>query len=329
MYEEQTIIDAPIHGQIVEALEVSHHNTAIAQDVMPTDLAARIERQKENRAIMTKYVRDEMVDGHHFYRFKDSDPPALTQEGAYLICGLFNVILGPVKQTIVREDDGHFTVVSNAQVLNSNGICVATGDGSATTREKKHAGRWVKPDMVPIHLDKDKLKYRSGTNQGGGKWEQYLIPNEELGDLENTIIKMSAKRATVAAVKKLPLVSELFATDPRDLPGYKDDDSQPKRTQSRGSSAPASVRQSTARHQQSSTEATATGKAQVQVAVNLAAKLVEFGMEEESLAMMFLPEGVAKFDDLSEKAAIEVIPGMSELLNNKVKEAKEGKAAAA
>lgn len=151
----------------------------------------------------------------------------------------------------------------------------------------------------------------------------------EMPELENTIIKMSAKRATVAAVKKLPLVSELFATDPRDLPGYKDDDSQPKRTQSRGSSAPASARQSTARHQQSSTEATATGKAQVQVAVNLALKLIEFGMEEESLAMMFLPEGVAKFEDLSEKAAIEVIPGMSELLNNKVKEAKEGKAAAA
>jgi hypothetical protein len=39
------------------------------------------------------------------------------------------------------------------------------------------------------------------------------VPNQDLPDVYNTVLKMSGKRAMVDAVLKLPLVSELFTQD--------------------------------------------------------------------------------------------------------------------
>lgn len=60
----------------------------------------------------------------------------------------------------------------------------------------------------------------------------------------------------------------------------------------------------------------------VKTACNLANKLQEeHGVEFEALAMQFLPEGVAKFEDLTENDAAGIIPGLAELLTNKVQNA--------
>ena len=62
---------------------------------------------------------------------------------------------------------------------------------------------------------------------------------------------------------------------------------------------------------------------QVKTAVDLATKLQkDWGVDFESLSMQFLPEGVAKFSALTEEQAAEVVPGLAELLNTKVKAAK-------
>ncbi len=195
----------------------SQAQISIRHEMSPESLRSEIARQSEMQSIMTQYVRDQMVKEHHYYSFNEGGKPALTKDGAYRICSLFKVIPGPVDIEIIREDGGHFTVVSVARLFNQDGMEIASSRGSASTRESKYAYRWVYDNNVPGDVDIATLKSRSGPGRNGGKpWKQYQLPNPDLADLENTIIKMSEKRATVGAVNKLPLVSELFAADPDD-----------------------------------------------------------------------------------------------------------------
>jgi hypothetical protein len=189
----------------------SQAQLAIKHEMSPESLKAEIARQTEMQQIMVQYVRDHMVKDHHYYSFNEGGKPALTKDGAHRICSLFKVIPGPVDIEIIREGGGHFTVVSRAVLLNQDGIEIASSRGSASTRESKYAYRWVWHDKMPADIDRASLK-----TKGSGPKLQYQVPNPDLADLENTIIKMSEKRATVGAVNKLPLVSELFAADPDD-----------------------------------------------------------------------------------------------------------------
>lgn len=197
----------------------SQAQMSVRHEMSPESLRASIARETEMQKIVTEYVRDHMIKDHHYYSFNEGGKPALTKDGAHRICSLFKVIPGPVDVEIIREEGGHFTVVSLARLFNADGLEISSGRGSASTRESKYAYRWVYENQVPNDVDKATLQTRSGQKRGGsGTWTQYRLPNPDLADLENTIIKMSEKRATVAAVNKLPLVSELFATDPDSVP---------------------------------------------------------------------------------------------------------------
>src|SRR5690606_19604899 len=100
-----------------------------------------IQKQTEMRGILVEYVKSQMIPEHHYYSFNAGAKPVLTQDGAYLINGLFKAIPGPVKTTIERSDDGHFTVYAEAVLFNQNGAQIATGDGMCSTRESKYAYR--------------------------------------------------------------------------------------------------------------------------------------------------------------------------------------------
>ncbi len=279
---------------------------SVAFDVSPEALSAQIERESAKQKLITQYVRDHMVKDHHYYSFNEGGKPALTKDGAYRICSLFKVVPGPSDVEIIREDGGHFTVRTVARLLNADGVEIASAMGSASTRESKYAYRWVNEKQLPADVDKAKLKSRSGSGQYG-KYTQYQLPNPDLADLENTIIKMSDKRATVGAVNKLPLVSELFADDP--------DDKTPERhgkSVQRKASRPAVEPDEGVR-------APEPAAGSIETAVNLATKLQkDHGVKADDLAAQFLPDGVTKFSELSDEQAAAVVPGLAELLTAKV-----------
>ncbi len=215
----KTAADDFVDAEFTEekGLEVrkSQAQISIRHEMSPESLQAEIDRQSQMQQIMTRYVKDQMVKDHHYYSFNEGGKPALTKDGAFRICSLLKCFPGLVDVEIIREDSGHFTVVSFARILNQDAVEIASSRGSASTRESKYAYRWVFDNQVPNDVDRKTLKSRSG-EKNGRKWSQYQLPNPDLADLENTIIKMSEKRATVGAVNKLPLVSELFAADPDD-----------------------------------------------------------------------------------------------------------------
>jgi hypothetical protein len=317
---------------------------AVRAEMSPDDLRNQIRRQMELREIMTEYLRGSMVEGHHYYYFNKlgkqgqtevggprDDKPALTQDGAYNLMGLFKCVAGPAITNIIRHGDGHITVVSEVPIYNQEGALVATGNGSCTTRESKYAyrkGERTCPNCEQPAIIKGKKEYGGGwvcfAKKGGcgAKFEDGdqsiesqtvgRVENTDIADLENTVLKMSVKRANTAGVRKLPLVSEIFATDPNEHDGV---DRQDPKPQARNGARTSQKQTSTP----TPTPAAAKPQDAVERAVNLAYKLQkDHSVEAEDLTRQFLPEGISKFSDLSEQQAEEIIPGLAELLTAKV-----------
>lgn len=307
----------------------------------PGALREQIARHKENMTILKEFVESEMVESHHYYYMSRVNNPnadlrpgekaALMQDGAFMFINLFKYIPGTVQKNIIRTEDGHFTVEAEAPIYNALGHLVATGDGSCSTRESKYAyrkGERVCPTCSQPAIRKD--------NKGEGGWycwakiggcganfavhDQAIegqqvgrIDNPDIADVENTVLKVAIKRATVAAARKLPLVSELFSGDAN---GGGDNHAQPK------SNSPQRGQRSQSKPPTASDvpESMPDGpRGMVKTAVDLAYKLQkDHAVEAEDLAMQFLPEGVGKFSDLTEEQAAEAVPALSELLTAKV-----------
>lgn len=209
----------------------------------PAQLKEQIDRHQGLMQVLKDYVKSELVENHDYYymsrisnpnaEIKPGEKAALMQDGAFKFLNLFKYIPGTVRKNILRTDDGHFTVEAEAPIYNANGQLVATGDGSCSTRESKYAyrkGERACPSCGEATIRKDNkgeggwycwakiggcgAKFERG-NQEIESQNTQRMANPDLADIENTVLKMAIKRATVAAVRKLPLVSELFvAEDP-------------------------------------------------------------------------------------------------------------------
>lgn len=287
-------VDAPI-------VEEENNKLVGRADWTPETFRLQVEREKQMRGILAEYMQSAMIEDHHYYSFKKGDKPALSQEGAHSICSLLKQTFGP--PDITKEFDGdHMTVTARIQVFaTDNGNLSATGDGMCSTRESKYAYRWAWKNELPVGIDTSTLKTR-----GKAENPQYQLPNQDLPDLYNTVLKMAVKRAKVAAVRQLPLVSELFVAEPEE----DDDPTPPKANAAAASTKP---------NQSASAPQAQAPESFVKKAVELARKLViDHKIEAESLAMQFLPEGVGRFEDLTEDQAKAAVPGLAEILTAKV-----------
>jgi hypothetical protein len=184
-------------------------------NMTPQALMDAIEREKEMRAIMVNYCKSQMVNKHHYYSFgeNEKDKKALTKEGALNLCSVFKVIARSAEPSEKYYPDGHYSARATVELISQNGSVVAVGTGSCSTKESKYAYRWCWESEVPAHLEKAQLPQKSGKTRSGGTWKKFRVQNEDLADQYNTVLKMADKRALVAAVCKLPLVSEIFTQD--------------------------------------------------------------------------------------------------------------------
>ena len=175
----------------------------------PDELKAMVSQEIELRSIVVEYYRSQMIAGKHFYTLQKGQKPALGKDGALNLCSLFKVRVSADEPVETYHDDGHYTVRYRVHLVSMrSGEIVADGEGSCSTKESKYAYRWVKDRDIPGNIDTATLVTRSG------QWgRQYRMPNPDLADHYNTVLKMAYKRAIVAAALCLPLVSELFTQD--------------------------------------------------------------------------------------------------------------------
>ncbi len=295
----------------------------MVQEWTPDQLIEAVEREKKMRSVIIGYFKSAMVQGHHYYNIGEGagKKPALGKEGALNLCSLFKVVPTPDPPVETFLPDGHYICRSRTVLIGRMGAILATGDAMCSTKESKYAFRWAWDNELPAHLDKERLEKKTGKKSGGGEWAKYKVPNDDLADQYNTVMKMATKRSIVDAVLKLPLVSELFTQD-------LEEQINTRTTEAAG--------ETKSRNNKSNGEAPANGKkANSELkdrALALSAKLrkehgwqrfqnrhfgaklrKEHDMGDDELVVM-LPEG-ATFETLTEAQANEVVPKLVNALN--------------
>ena len=161
--------------------------------------------------------------------------PTLLKSGAEKLCLTFR--LDPQYDVTERHEGQHLTITSKCTLFHiPTGQRFGSGMGSCSTREAKYAYRQqaIKcPKCEQETVIKGKEEYGGGWvcfKKKGGCGAKFAdgaeaienqprgrIPNEDIADTYNTVLKMANKRSLVAAVLNTTAASDIFTQDIEDL----------------------------------------------------------------------------------------------------------------
>lgn len=144
-------------------------------DILPINMEAEIQKAKQARLALDKLFKELLVQGTDFDRIPGTDRPTLLKSGAELLCQVFHLASGEPKVVESQEDfqSGVFSYIISVPLYHrETGMLVATGIGSANSKEPKYRYRRSKDD--------DSIK----------------VENPDPAGEQNTLVKMAAKRAS-------------------------------------------------------------------------------------------------------------------------------------
>lgn len=191
----------------------------------------------------------------HFGTIAGTPKPTLFKAGAEKLCLLFRFDPQYLStETYVGE---HLTVKSVCTLWHiPTGQRFGSGEGSCSTREAKYAWRFSKrvcPSCAAEAIGKSKFGVgwycnkkaggcgasfkpeSDGAKAIGTQQEVGKVPNPDLADQYNTVLKMANKRALVAAVLNCTAASDVFTQDleDEDPPAERDEAPAPRREEPR------------------------------------------------------------------------------------------------
>lgn len=204
--------------------------------INPTNGALSIGDLREQVNLIQHVMKEVMQDGEHYGVIPGTKKPTLLKAGAEKLCLVFR--LDPQYETTERTEGTHLTVVSKCTLFHiPTGKRLGSGMGSCSTRESKYAYRQASkkcPRCNGEFIIKGKDEYGGGwlcfVKKGGcgatfkdGDKEiegqaSGRVPNEDVADQYNTILKMSNKRSLVAAVLNVTAASDIFTQDLEEMP---------------------------------------------------------------------------------------------------------------
>jgi hypothetical protein len=192
-----------------------------------------VEMVLRQTAKIQELMRDALQKDVHFGVIPGTGTkPTLLKPGAEKLCLMFR--FAPEYHHVKdREPDGHLTIESTCRLIHSpSGTLVATGSGICSTHESKYAYRKAQRvcprcGVAAIFKDKKSSGYYCWAKRDGcgaqfasrdeiasiESQETGRIPNEDLADQWNTIIKMADKRSLIAALLNGTAASDIFNQD--------------------------------------------------------------------------------------------------------------------
>lgn len=164
--------------------------------------------------------------------------PTLLKAGAEKLCLTFR--LDPQYESTERYEGQHLTIKSKCTLWHiPSGQRFGSGEGSCSTHESKYAYRNAARKCPACGADaiiKGKAEYGGGWlcfGKKGGCGTKFAdgdhtiegqqtgrVPNEDLADQYNTVLKMANKRSLVAAVLNATAASDIFTQDIEDMPQF-------------------------------------------------------------------------------------------------------------
>jgi len=186
--------------------------------------------------VVQQLMKEVMKDGEHYGTIPGCGPKkTLLKPGAEKLCLLFR--MDPQYDHQDAYDGQHLTINSKCTLYHiPTGQRLASGEGSCSTKEGKYAFREqsrVCPACGQPTIIKGKEEYGGGwlcfKKKGGcgQKWQDGApeiegqavgkVPNENVADQYNTVLKMANKRSLVAAVLNATATSDIFTQDIEDF----------------------------------------------------------------------------------------------------------------
>lgn len=177
---------------------------------------------KQRIAQLQLFVREYMVPGEDFGIIEGTgSKPTLLKPGAEKLCDVYGLSAGEAQIEFTRDDTKTPTYISYRVSLplvsRVDGRIIMVGVGSANSWEKKHRWRWVFDNELPSGMSTEGLRTQTNTGRNGKPYTKYRVPNDEIDDIDNTLLKMAKKRALVDAVLSATRSSALFTQDTEDL----------------------------------------------------------------------------------------------------------------
>ena len=206
---------------------MSNEITTIDQ-VQPLSVA-QIKQQVQT---IQQVMEGVMKDGTHYGKIPGcGDKPVLLKSGAEKLCMTFR--LDPEYDITSERDGDHLTITSKCTLhYIPNGARMGSGMGSCSSRETKYAYRSAVrkcPACGAEAIIKGKTEYGGGWlcfGRKGGCGAKFSdgdaaiegqkmgrVPNEDVADQYNTVLKMANKRSLVAAVLNVTAASDIFDQD--------------------------------------------------------------------------------------------------------------------
>jgi hypothetical protein len=201
-----------------------------------------VQRAVENHNILVQVAQELMQEGIDYGVIPGTAKPTLLKPGAEKLCHAFSLapsfeILHSIVDFTGETTGGEPLFFYQIKcLLRRGGELIAEGTGSCNSWEKKYRWREAKllcPQCGKATVIKGKAEYGGGwlcwAKKGGcgAKYQanepaiveqdQGQIPNPDIFDVVNTVEKMAAKRALVAATLIAAGASELYTQDTEDM----------------------------------------------------------------------------------------------------------------
>lgn len=201
------------------------------QTTTPTSGALTIGDVRGQVQLIQQVMTDLMKENEHYGVIPGTKKPTLLKPGAEKLCLTFR--LDPQYDVDQVMDGDHLTVFSKCTIYHSpSGTRLGSGCGSCSTKEAKYAYRMSNrkcPKCEQEAIIRGKEEYGGGwicyKKKGGcgagfkiddpliADQKEGRVPNEDIPDQYNTVLKMANKRSLVAAVLVVTAASDIFAQD--------------------------------------------------------------------------------------------------------------------
>ncbi len=180
-------------------------------------------------------LKEVMIEGQHYGNIPGTDKPTIFKAGAEKLCLTFR--LDPQYEIETKAEGPHREITSKCTLWHiPSGQRFGSGMGSCSTRESKYAYR-QSARKCP-HCGKEAII--KGKEEFGGGWLCFKkkegcgakfadkdeaiigqatgrVPNEDIADQYNTVLKMANKRSLAAAVLNTTAASDIFTQDMEDI----------------------------------------------------------------------------------------------------------------
>ncbi len=226
----------------------SGQTEAMAQYQNSTDIAAFMPAMSIESALarwdaIKAFISKIMADGEDYGVIPGSKKPCLLKPGAEKLTAFFGLVPTFDIDQRIEDWDGSehsgepFFYYRMTCRLSRNGILMGSGQGSCNSREAKYRWRDAErkcPMCSSAAIIKGKAEYGGGWlcfRKKGGCGATFpdgsaqieaqqtgRVPNPDIADVVNTILKMAEKRAKIDAVLNTTGASQFFTQDVEDLP---------------------------------------------------------------------------------------------------------------